>query len=204
MKSTGKKILFAIVGGLLGGMVGVVVFVGAGYALAELFGVENRETQAYFRVFIAMPLGALIGILTGATGMAAIPARSKAALVSVALTGTIVLSAVTALGVYWGTPKRPAQFRVRNETTAPLQRTYLGHDFRRATSLGSIAPAAVSDYHTVDLDQRGSFNAVRAVHRGKHIQLTLDLSRQTSLEPGRYTYAVREQADKITLELLAD
>lgn len=204
MKITGKKILLAALGGLLGGLVGAIVFIGAGYALAELFGVQNRESQAYFRVFLAMPLGALIGVVTGATGMAAIPAKPRAVLVCVALTGSMVLVVTAALGVHWETPKRPAQFRVRNETTAPLERTYMGHDFRRATSLGSIAPGATSNYHVVDLDERGSFNAVRAVHRGGHIQLTLELSRQTSLAQGRYTYVVREQANHVTLELVLD
>lgn len=204
MKSSGKTILFAVFGGLLGGMGGAVVFIGAGYAIAELLGIDNRETQTYFRAFLAMPLGALIGFVTGATGMAAIPAKSKAALLSVAMVGTILLLAAAALGIHWERPKRPAQFRVQNQTAAPLERTYMGHDFRRASSLGSIAPGAVSDYRTVDLDQRGSFNGVRALHRGRHIQLTLDLSRQTSLVPGRYTYVVREQANKLTLELLED
>ncbi|MCC6272182.1 MAG: hypothetical protein IT572_01835 [Deltaproteobacteria bacterium] len=204
MKNSGKTILFAIFGGLLGGMAGAVVFVGAGYAIAELLGIDNRETQAYFRAFLAMPLGALIGLVTGATAMVAISAKSKAVLLSVAMLGTILLLAAVALGIRWETPRRSAQFRVENQTAAPLERTYMGHDFRRATSLGSIAPGAVSGYHTVDLEERGSFNGVRAVHRGGHIQLTLDLARQTSLVPGSYTYLVREQGGKVTLEIVRD
>lgn len=204
MKSSIKIILLAALGGLLGATAGAVVFIGAGYAIAELFGIDHRESQVYFQVFLAMPLGALIGFVTGATGMAAIPVKSKAVLLSVAMVGTILLLTAAVLWIHWETPKRSAQFRVQNQTAAPLDRTYMGHDFRRATSLGSIAPGAISDYHTVDLDERGSFNGVRAVHRGGHIQLTLDLSRQTSLTPGSYTYVVREQANRVMLEIVKD
>lgn len=172
--------------------------------MAELLGIENRESQAYFKAFIAMPFGALLGIVTGASWFAAISAKTKKASISVALAGTILLTVVASMGVYWAVPKRPAQFRVQNETTAPLYRTYLGHDFRRTTSLGTIQPGSITDYHTVDLTERGSFNAVRALHRGRQIQLTLDLSLQTSLEQGRYTYVVREQANMTELKLVRD
>lgn len=204
MKRAGKLILLSFFGGILGGMVGAVVFIGAGFAIAELLGIENRESQAYFQVFLAMPLGVLIGAVTGATGMAAISAKSKALLLTLAVTGVMVLTGVGVLGFQWGAPNRPAQFRVKNETSAPLERTYMGHDFRRATSLGSVAPGITSDYHVVDLDERGSFNGIRALHRGGHIQLTLELSSQTSLAEGRYTYVIREQANKLTLELVLD
>lgn len=204
MSNRTKQILFATLGALLGSLVGAMVFVGGGYALAELFGIDNRETQAYFRVLVAMPLGALIGLMMGAAGMAVIFAKRKGALLFVALAGVLLLTSAGALGVYWETPKRPAQFRVRNETRVPLERVYLGHDFRRASSLGSLAPAATSKYYTVDLDERGSFNAVRALYRGGQIQLTLDLSRQTSLTSGRYTYVVSEQENKARLDLVLE
>ena len=198
------KILLAVVGALLGSIIGSIVFVGAGYALAEIFGIENRETQAYFRAFISMPLGAFIGLVTGAVGMAAISAKRRGTLLFIALTGAVLLTSAGLLGVYWEIPKRPAQFRIRNETSVPLERVYLGHDFRRASSLGSIQPGATSDYRTVDLDQRGSFNAVRALYRGGQIQLTLDLPRQTSLTKGRYTYVVGEKDSKARFELVTE
>jgi hypothetical protein len=108
------------------------------------------------------------------------------------------------VGIRWSTPKRPAEFRVRNEASEPLEQAYLGHDFRRATSLGTLAPGSTTSYHTVDLDERGSFNAVRGAYRGTQVQLTLELDRQQSLAAGRYTYVVHERDGKLELELETD
>jgi hypothetical protein len=200
----GKQLLLAISGGVLGGLIGAIVAIASGYGVAEALGISSRETQAYFQVFVAMPLGGLVGLVTGAAGMSAIVAERRTALLIVALVGAIVLIATAVVGVRWSTPKRPAEFRVRNDASEPLEQTYLGHDFRRATSLGSIAPGSTTDYHTVDLDQRGSFNAVRGAYRGSQVQLTLELERQNSIEPGRYTYVVHERDGVLALELVGD
>ena len=93
-------------------------------------GISSRETQAYFQVFVAMPLGGLVGLVTGAAGLAAIVAERRTALLIVALIGALVLIATAVIGVRWSTPKRPAEFRVRNDASEPLEQTYLGHDFR--------------------------------------------------------------------------
>lgn len=199
-----KQLLFAIPGGLVGALVGAGIAIASGYALAEAVGIQSRETQAYFQVFVAMPIGGLVGLATGAAAMAAIPADRRGALLIVALIGAIALTVTAVLGVRWSTPKRPAEFRVRNEASEPLVDTYMGHDFRRATSLGTIAPGATTEYHTVDLDQRGSFNAVRGAYRGNQVQLTLELERQKSIKEGRYTYVVVERDGKLELELDPD
>ncbi len=200
----GKSLLLALPGGIVGGLVGAIIAIASGYAVAEALGISSRETQAYFQVFVAMPLGGLVGLATGAAGMAAIVAERRAPLLVVALFGALVLTATAVLGVRWSTPKRPAEFRVRNDASEPLEQTYLGHDFRRATSLGSIAPGSTTDYHTVDLDERGAFNAVRGAYRGSQFQLTLELERQTALDAGRYTYVVHERDGALALELEAD
>jgi hypothetical protein len=199
-----SKLAFAIPGGVVGGLVGAGIAIASGYALAEAVGIQSRETQAYFQVFVAMPLGGLVGLVTGAAALAAIPAERRAALLIVALIGSLALAATAVLGVRWSTPKRPAEFRVRNNASEPIEQTYLGHDFRRATSLGTIGPGTTTDYHTVDLDERGSFNAVRGAYRGKQVQLTLELDRQNSLQAGRYTYVVVERDGKLELELEPD
>jgi hypothetical protein len=200
----GKLLLFAIPGGIVGGLIGAGIAIASGYALAEAVGVQSRETQAYFQVFVAMPLGGIVGLVTGAAALAAIPAERRVALLIVALIGALALTATAVLGVRWSTPERPAEFRVRNDASQPLEQTYLGHDFRRATSLGTIAPGTTTDYHTVDLDERGSFNAVRGKYRGNQVQLTLELDRQKSLQAGRYTYVVVERDDRLALELQDD
>jgi hypothetical protein len=200
----GKQLLLAISGGVLGAIVGAIVAIASGYGVAEALGISSRETQAYFQVFVAMPLGGLIGLVTGATGLAAIVAERRTVVLIVALIGVLVLTATAVIGVRWSTPKRPAEFRVRNDASEPLEQSYLGHDFRRATSLGSIAPGSTTDYHTVDLDQRGSFNAVRGAYRGSQFQLTLELERQTSIDAGRYTYVVHERDGALALELVRD
>lgn len=200
----GKQLLFAISGGVVGGLIGAIVAIASGYGVAEALGISSRETQAYFQVFVAMPLGGLVGLVTGAAGMSAIVAERRTALMIVALIGALVLIATAVIGVRWSTPTRPAEFRVRNDASEPLEQTYLGHDFRRATSLGSIAPGSTTDYHTVDLDQRGSFNAVRGAYRGSQVQLTLELERQTSIDPGRYTYVVHERDGVLALDLVGD
>lgn len=194
------KIVLALLGGLLGAIAGAVIGVGAGYPLAELCGVTSRETQAYFQVFIAMPLGALLGIATGVAALSLFVAERKTPLLIVASLGAAALVSGLVLGLHWATPKRPAEFRVRNDTSAPLEHVYLGHDFRRSTELGTIAPGATTEYHQVDLDQRGSFNGVH----GDRVILTLPLDQQTSLAQGRYTYVVRTQGDVPVLELIAD
>jgi hypothetical protein len=200
----GKQLVLAIAGGVLGGLIGAIVAIASGYGVAEALGISSRETQAYFQVFVAMPLGGLVGLVTGAAGLAAIVSERRAALLIVALIGAIMLIATAVIGVRWSTPKRPAEFRVRNDASEPLEQTYLGHDFRRATSLGSIAPGSTTAYHSVDLDERGSFNAVRGAYRGSQFQLTLELERQTSLDAGRYTYVVHERDGVLALELIAE
>lgn len=200
----GKQLLFAIPGGIGGMVVGAVIAVASGYAVAELLGISSRETQAYFQVFVAMPLGGLVGLVAGAAAMAAIPAERRAPLLVVALIGAVVLSAIAVIGVRWSTPSRPAEFRVRNDANEPLEQTYLGHDFRRATALGSIAPGTTTEYHTVDLDERGSFNAVRGKYRDSQFQLTLELERQASITAGRYTYVIRADEGGLALELVPD
>jgi hypothetical protein len=200
----GKQLVLAIAGGVLGGLVGAIVAIASGYGVAEALGISSRETQAYFQVFVAMPLGGLVGLVTGAAGLAAIVSERRAALLIVALIGAIMLIATAVSGVRWSTPKRPAEFRVRNDASEPLEQTYLGHDFRRATSLGSIAPGSTTAYHSVDLDERGSFNAVRGAYRGSQFQLTLELERQTSLDAGRYTYVVQERDGVLALELIPE
>lgn len=200
----GKPLLFAIPGGIVGGLVGAIIAIASGYAVAEALGITSRETQAYFQVFVAMPLGGLIGLVSGAAGMAAIAAERRTALLIVALVGAIVLTAIAVLGVRWSTPARPAEFRVRNDASGPLVQTYLGHDFRRTTSLGSVEPGSTTDYHGVDLDERGSFNAVRGIHRGIPFALTLELELQNSIAPGRYTYVVHDRDGELALELVPD
>lgn len=200
----GKQLLLAIVGGVIGGLVGAIVAIASGYGVAEALGISSRETQAYFQVFVAMPVGGLVGLITGAAGLSAIAAERRTALLIVALIGAIVLTATAVIGARWSTPTRPAEFRVRNDASEPLEQTYLGHDFRRATSLGSIAPGSTTDYHRVDLDERGSFNAVRGAYRGKQVQLTLELEQQESIPAGRYTYVVHERDGALALELVAD
>jgi hypothetical protein len=200
----GKQLVLAIAGGVLGGLIGAIVAIASGYGVAEALGISSRETQAYFQVFVAMPLGGLVGLVTGAAGLAAIVSERRAALLIVALIGAIMLIATAVIGVRWSTPKRPAEFRVRNDASEPLEQTYLGHDFRRATSLGSIAPGSTTAYHSVDLDERGSFNAVRGAYRGSQFQLTLELERQTSLDAGRYTYVVQERDGVLALELIPE
>jgi hypothetical protein len=200
----GKQLVLAISGGVLGGLLGAIIAIASGYGVAEALGIASRETQAYFQVFVAMPVGGLVGLVTGAAGLSAIVAERRAPLLIIALLGAIVLTATAVVGVRWSTPNRPAEFRVRNDASEPLEQVYLGHDFRRATSLGSIAPGSTTDYHTVDLDERGSFNAVRGAYRGKQVQLTLELERQTSLDAGRYTYVVHERDGALVLELVPD
>jgi hypothetical protein len=200
----GKALLLAIPGGIVGGLVGAIIAIASGYAVAEALGISSRETQAYFQVFVAMPLGGLVGLVSGVAGMAAIVAERRTALLIVALVGAIVLTATAVLGVRWSTPERPAEFRVRNDASMPLVQTYLGHDFRRTTSLGGIAPGTTTDYHGVDLDEPGSFNAVRGIHRGIPFSLTLEPEWQDSIAPGRYTYVVRDRDGVLELELVPD
>ena len=194
----------ALVGGILGGLIGAGIGIASGYALAEFVGVEHRETQAYFQVFVAMPACGLIGLLTGAAALAAIASERKLALGVVALLGAAALLFALVLGIRWHTPKRPAEFRVRNDTSAAFEQTYLGHDFRRTRSIGSVGAGATSDYVEVDLDERGTFNAVRGAQHGRQFQLTLELEQQQSLDPGRYTYVVREVEGQLTLELVTE
>jgi hypothetical protein len=145
----GKQLVLAISGGVLGGLLGAIIAIASGYGVAEALGIASRETQAYFQVFVAMPVGGLVGLVTGAAGLSAIVAERRAPLLIIALLGAIVLTATAVVGVRWSTPNRPAEFRVRNDASEPLEQVYLGHDFRRATSLGSIAPGSSSS-RTVD------------------------------------------------------
>lgn len=201
---TGKQVLLTIAGAVIGGLVGAIVAIASGYAVAELLGIASREKQAYFQVLVAMPAGGLVGLVTGAAGLSAIAAERRTPLLIIALIGAIVLTTTAVIGLRWSMPSHPAEFRVRNDASEPLEQTYLGHDFRRATSLGSIAPGSTTDYHRVDLDERGSFNAVRGSYRGSYVQLTLELERQESIAAGRYTYVVSEREGKLALELVAD
>ncbi len=200
----GKQLLLAIPGGILGALVGAGIAIASGYALAEALGISSRETQAYFQGFVAMPLGGLVGLVSGAAAMAAIVAERRAPLLVVALLGAAVLITVALVGLRWSTPSRPAEFRVRNDTTEPFEQTYLGHDFRRTTALGVIAPGVTTDYHTVDLAEPGTFNAVRGKTRGSQFQLTLPLERQTTLDQGRYLYVVHEREGQLALELVPE
>jgi hypothetical protein len=190
-----------IIGGILGLILGGIIGIGSGYAVAELLGISSRETQAYFQVFVAMPVGALVGLLTGAATLGLISADRKLPLLLVSLIGSALLLGALVMGLRWSSPERPAEVRVRNETSAALEQTYLGHDFRRATSLGTVAPGTTTAFHEVDLAERGSFNAVRGQRAGATFQLTLELDQQTSLQAGRYTYVVRERDGQLELEL---
>lgn len=198
------KIVLGIVGALLGAVVGGVIGIGSGYPLAELVGVTSRETQAYFQAFVAMPVGGLVGLITGACALSSFAADRKAPLLIVAAIGGALLALALVMGLRWASPKRPAEFRVRNATADALDQTYLGHDFRRATSLGSLAPGSTTGYHQVDLDEPGSFNAVRGNRAGASFQLTLELDEQRSLAGDRFTYVVHDRAGTLELELIAD
>jgi hypothetical protein len=198
------KVVLAILGGLLGAIVGGVIGIGSGYPLAELCGVTRSETQAYFQLFVAMPLGALLGIATGAAALSLFVAERKTPLLIVTLLGTALLVSGLVMGLRWATPARPAEFRVRNAASEPLDQLYLGHDFRRSTKLGTLAPGATSEFHTVDLDARGSFNGVHGRLGNRNVQLTLPLDQQTALEPGRYTYVVQLEGETLELELIRE
>lgn len=195
----GKRVVLGVLGGALGGVMGAIVGLFAGYGLAELIGITSRETQAYFQVFIAFPLLALVGIVTGALAAGGKRARIIAGL------GALVLFASCAAGWSWHRVGRAAEVRVRNEMATPFAHAYLGFDFRRASSLDTLEPGWVSRYYAVDLDEPGSCNGVHGKIDGSERQIALALDQQASLrEGGRYTFIVRDSAGQLSLAIVED
>lgn len=190
------------------GCLGLVVGAGLGvllgslamYALASLV-TKSRETQAYLTLLI-VPGVALVGAITVAATLAAIPAQRSPALLATAGVGWTVLLVVLAFGVSWHHRARPAQMRVRNETAMPFRNLFIGGDFRRSTRLGELLPGATTAPVPVDLAQPGSFDALEGQAGSGYVRHRLTPEESAALGDGDYTWVVRGTDGALTYELV--
>jgi hypothetical protein len=199
-----KRLLLGFVGGIFGGFVGALIGIFAGYAIAEFIGVTSSETQAYFQMLVAMPAVGLLGFLTGGAAFAAMPKQpgSRKPWLAVAAAGWMMMLGTCGLGITWRSASSPAEFRVRNDAPKPLERAYLGGDFRRASQLDTVSPGQTTEYFGVDLDQRGSFAAVRGRYDDDNFSLYLDEADTPA--GGKYTYVITSTEGGLALELVHD
>lgn len=200
----GKRVILGLVGAVPGGLVGAFVGIFAGYAIAELVGVSSREAQAYFQMLVAMPAIGLLGAFAGAFALASIPEGRKPVLPALSLVGFVLVFATCGLGLHWNADSRPASFRVRNDASQALERVYMGPDFRRASRVGDVPPGTTTDYKRADLDEPGSFNAVRGRYADDNFTLSLDSEQLETLDAEKYTFVVSEGPDGLQLELMTD
>ncbi len=155
--TTKRQVGLGCLGGVVGAVAGLIVAGASGYALAELV-TDSAETQAYLLVLLVPGL-AFLGAVTGATTLAAWPTKSRP-LAFVGSAGLLALGLLFALGLSWGHRTRPAQVRVRNETSVTFTSVYVGSDFRRNQRIGELAPNETSRRVPVDLDRPSTFNAI--------------------------------------------
>jgi len=188
-------------GVVIGACVGLVLGSLAMYALAG-FVTKNREAQAYLTLLI-VPGVALLGAVTVGATLAAIPAK-RVALLGVAGVGWALLIGVLALGVSWHHRSRPAQVRVRNETSMPFHNLFLGGDFRRSTRIGELGPGETSRAVDVDLDQPGTFDALEGRAGSGYVRHWLSVAEAAAIADGNYAWVVRGEDGALSYELVRD